>query len=178
MCSTRKLCNKTAVSVISVQPSLLCLCHDKPTWKPAPPPCWETQFGSGGTQLLIRYLLSWYSAKPSLTREIHLIVYPTSLHGSLSPAETSSFLWLRNQWQTQLMSQQLTVVNEHNKAPQVLYQLHLLLFYCFISLVSLSLMSLLSHVYSVSVTEKNSLSLLPCQSGVFLSNKHYLSQQF
>ena len=76
------------------------------------------------------------------------------------------------------MSQQLTVVNEHNKAPQVLYQLHLLLFYCFISLVSLSLMSLLSHVYSVSVTEKNSLSLLPCQSGVFLSNKHYLSQQF
>jgi len=29
----------------------------------------------------------------------------------------------------QLMSQQLTVVNEHNKAPQILYQLYPLLFY-------------------------------------------------
>jgi len=28
------------------------------------------------------------------------------------------------------MSQQLTVVNEHNMAPQILYQLYLLLFYC------------------------------------------------
>jgi len=37
------------------------------------------------------------------------------------------------------MSQQLTVVNEHNKAPQILYQHYLLLFYCLISLVSLSL---------------------------------------
>jgi len=76
------------------------------------------------------------------------------------------------------MSQQLTVVNEHNKAPQILYQLYPLLFYCLISLVSLSLTSLLSHVYGVSVAGKNSLSLLPYKYGDFLSNKHYLSQQF
>ena len=76
------------------------------------------------------------------------------------------------------MSQQLTVVNEHNKAPQILYELYLLLFYCLISLVSLSLTPLQSHLYGVSVTEKNSLSLLPYQHGAFLSNKHYLSQQF
>ena len=37
------------------------------------------------------------------------------------------------------MSQQLTVVNEHNKTPQNLSQLYLLLFYCLICLVSLSL---------------------------------------
>jgi len=64
----------------------------------------------------------------------------------------------------QLVSQQLTVVNEHNKAPQILYQLHLLLFYCLISLVSLSL--------------KKILFLLPYQFVVFLRNKYYLSQQF
>jgi len=52
------------------------------------------------------------------------------------------------------MSQQLTVVNEHNKAPQILYQLYLLLFYCLISLVYLSLMALQSHLYSVSITKK------------------------
>ena len=76
------------------------------------------------------------------------------------------------------MSEQLTVVNEHNKAPQILYQLYLLIFTAFISLVSLSLTSLLSHLYGVSVTEKNSLILLPYQYGGFLSNKHYLFQQF
>ena len=108
------------------------------TWKPAPPPCWETRFGSGGAQLLIRYLLSWYHAKPSLTQEMQWTLYPTSLHGSLSPSETSSSLWVWNQWQMQLMSQQLTVVNEHNKAPQILYELYLLLFCCLISLVSFS----------------------------------------
>jgi len=52
------------------------------------------------------------------------------------------------------MSQQLTVVNEHNKAPQILYQLYLLLFYCLISSVYLSLTSLQSHLYSVSITKK------------------------
>jgi hypothetical protein len=56
--------------------------------------------------------------------------YPVTLHGCLSRSETSSCLWVGNQWQTQLMRQQLTVVNEHNKAPQNLYQLYLLLFYC------------------------------------------------
>jgi len=128
------------------------------TWKPAPPPCWETRFGSGGAQLLIRYLPSWYSAKSSFVWEMHRTLYPTSLHGSLSPSETSSCLWVGNQWQTQLMSQQLTVVNKHNMAPQILSQLYLLLFYCLISLVSLSLTSLLSHLHGVSVTKKNSLS--------------------
>jgi len=118
----------TAVSVISAQSSLLCLCHDKRTWKPAPPPCWETRFGSGGAQLLIRYLLPWYSAKPLLTQGMHWTIYPVTLHGSLSLSETSSCLWVGNQWQTQLMSQQLTVVNEHNKAAQNLSQLYLLLF--------------------------------------------------
>jgi len=54
----------------------------------------------------------------------------------------------------QLMSQQLTVVNEHNKAPQILYQLYLLLFYCQITLVNLSVMSILSHFYGVSITKK------------------------
>jgi len=72
----------------------------------------------------------------------------------------------------------MSVVNEHNKAAQILSKLYLLLFFCVISLVSLSLMSLRSHLYGVSVIEKNSLSLLPYQVVVFLSNKHYLSQQF
>jgi len=76
------------------------------------------------------------------------------------------------------MSQQLTVINKHNMAPQNLSQLYLLLFYCLISLVSLSLMSLLSHLYGVSVTKKSSLSLLPYQFVVLFGNKPYLSQQF
>jgi len=52
------------------------------------------------------------------------------------------------------------MVNEH-KAPQIPSQLYLLLVNCLISLVSLSLTSLLSHLRGVSVTEKNSLPLLP-----------------
>ena len=100
------------------QSSLLGLCNDKRTWKPAPLLCWETHFGSGGAQLLIRYLPLWYHAKPSLTPWMHWTVYPTSLHGSLCPSETSSCLWVGNQWQMQLMSQKLTMVIEHNKAPQ------------------------------------------------------------
>jgi len=110
------------------QSSLLCLSHFMRTWKPAPPPCWETRFGSGGAQLLIRFLLSWYSAKLPLTQGMSWTVYPVTLHGSLFPAEISSCLWVGNQWQTQLVSQQLTLVNEHNKTPQILYELYLLLF--------------------------------------------------
>jgi len=125
-----------------------------PTWKPAPPPCWETRFGSGGAQLLIRFLPSWYHANSSLVQEMHWTLYPASLHGSLSLSETSSCLWVGKKWQMQLMSQQLTVVNKHNMVPQILSQLYLLLVYCLISLVYLSLTSLLSHLYSVAVTEK------------------------
>ena len=128
ICSTRNICNRTAVSVSSAQSSLLWFCHDKLTWKPAPHLCWEKRFCSGGAQLLIRYLPSWYHAKPSLTLGIHWTIYPTSLHGSLCPSETSSCLWVGNQWQIQLMSQKLTMVSEHNKAPQNLSQLYLLLF--------------------------------------------------
>jgi len=123
------------------------------TWKPAPPPCWETRFGLGGAQLLIRYLPLWYHAKSSFVREMQWTLYPTSLHESWSPAETSSCLWVGNQWQMQLMSQQLTVINEHNKAPQILSQLYPLLFYCQITLVYLPLASLLSHFYCVSNTK-------------------------
>ena len=128
------------------------------TWKPAPPPCWETQFGSGGAQLLIRYLLSWYCAKLPLTQGLSWTFYPTSLHGSLYPAETSSCLWVGNQWETQLVSQQLTVDNEQNKAPQIPYQLYLLLFYCLISLVSLSL-CLYCLIFMVFLLLKNILFL-------------------
>jgi hypothetical protein len=85
---------------------------------------------------------------------MHWTLYPASLHGSLSLSETSSCLWVGKKWQMQLMSQQLTVVNKHNKAPQILSQLYLLLVYCLISLVYSSLTSLLSHLYSVAVTEK------------------------
>ena len=128
------------------------------TWKPAPPPCWERRFGSGGAQFLIRYLLSWYHAKPSLTRQKHRTIYPTSLHGSLSTAETSSCLRVGNQWETQLISQQLTVVNEHSKTTQFLYQLYLLLFYCLISLVCLSL-CLYCLIFMVLMLLKNILFL-------------------
>jgi len=76
------------------------------------------------------------------------------------------------------MSEQLTVVNEHNKAPQILYQLYLLIFTAFISLVSLSLISLRSHLCGVSITKKNSHSLLSYKYGAFLRHKHYLFQQF
>jgi hypothetical protein len=78
-----------------------------------------------------------------------------TLHGSLSPSEISSCLWVGNQWQMQSLSQQLTVVNEHNKAPQILSKLYLLLFYCLIILLSLSQMSLVTLLYGLSVTEKN-----------------------
>ena len=54
----------------------------------------------------------------------------------------------------QLISQQLTVFNGHNKAPQTLSQLYLLLFSCQITLVYLSLTSLLSHLYGVPITKK------------------------
>jgi len=54
----------------------------------------------------------------------------------------------------------------NTRPPQILYQLYLLLFYCRIISMSLSL-SLLSHLQGVSVTEKHSLSLLPYQNGVF-----------
>jgi len=147
--STRKLCNSPAVIVSTAQSSLFCLSHDMRTWKPAPPPCWETQFGSGGAQLLIRYLPSWYHAKSSLNWEMHWTVYPMTLHESLSPAETSSCLWVGNQWQMQLMSQQLTVVNAHSKAPQILSQLYLLLFYHL-------------YLFGVSVTDVFTISSLWC----------------
>ena len=75
------------------------------------------------------------------------------------------------------MRQQLTVVNEHNQATQILSQLYLLLFSCQIT-CCLSLLSLLSHLYGVFVTEKISLPLLPYQFVAVLSNIHYLSQQF
>jgi len=144
-----------------------------PTWKPAPPPCWETRFGSGGAQLLIRFLPSWYHANSSLVQEMYSTLYPTSLHGSLSLSETSSCLWVGKKWQMQLMWQQLTVVNEHNKAPQILSQLYLLFFSCQITLVYLPLTSLLSHFYCVSSTKI--ICLFYCLSVWCLSQKQTLS---
>jgi len=114
---------------------------------------------------------------------MHWTLYPTSLHGSLSPSETSSCLWVGNQWQAQLMSQQLTVVHELNKAPQILSQLYLLLFYCLTSLVSLSLTSLLFHLYGVSVTKKIlflycliSLLFFSVTNIIFLNNSNKCNQ--
>jgi hypothetical protein len=77
---------------------------------------------------------------------------------------------------TQLMLQKLTMVDEQNMDPQNLSQLNQLLFNCLIRLVSV-MMPVLSYLYAVPITEKNSLSLLPYQYGVFLSNKYFLSQQ-
>ena len=66
------------------------------------------------------------------------------------------------------MSQQLTVVNEHNKVPQILSQLYLLLFYCLISLVSLSL-CLYYFIFMVFLLLKNILFLYFLISMVFFS---------
>ena len=61
---------------------------------------------------------------------------------------------IRESMTEELMSQQLTVFNGHNKALQKLSHLYLLLFSCQITLVYLLLTSLLSHLYSVPITRK------------------------
>jgi hypothetical protein len=79
---------------------------------------------------------------------MHWTLYPTSLHGSLSPAEISSCLWVGNQWQMQIIPHKLTMVNEH-KAPQIPSQLYLLLVYHL-------------YLFGVSVTDIFTISSLWC----------------
>jgi hypothetical protein len=79
--------------------------------------------------------------------------------------------WVGNQWQMQLMTEKLTMVNEHKKAHHSLS----MAFYC----LSVWCFCHWHHYYLISrvFLTQNSLSLLPYQYGVFLSTKHYSSQQ-
>jgi hypothetical protein len=92
----------------------------------------------------------------------------------LSPSEISACLWVGNQWQMQLMSQQLTVVNEHNKASQILSHLYLLLFYrLYLFGVFVTDVFTISSIWCFCPWKKFSFFTALYHYGVFLTNKYY-----